>query len=219
MLKIKSEWISEKSLEKRWGLDDLELRQIVIEHRLPAYVESGIGRPRNIWKLSGFYYNPNGFILTVDMSTLLFKMQDIERFEREHGFTPKKTQAATGTILPCPEGTKWQDIKITLIANDMVRIKTPQGEDQFTHTELQMGKETGMLWSLLKLFAQKKGFISRENVKYDRRLPDNARLLNKHLKKLFQINESIYLYHYKVKRAYITRIKFDDETYKETPHL
>ena len=118
-------------------------------------------------------------------------------------------------ILTCKSGTTWKDITMTLIANDTLRIKTPQGEGRFTYHELGMSdKRTGdkptMLWALLKLFAEKKGFISSQNVEYDPKLPDTAKRLNKHLQGLFGIQDSIYQAHYRKEKGYRTKIKFSD---------
>ncbi len=120
------------------------------------------------------------------------------------------------TVFPCKPGTKWENITITLVANDMVRIKTPQGEGRFTYHELGLSdKRKGdepkkALWGLFKLFAEKNNFISRENIEYDPMLPDTAKRLNAHLKKLFGIQDSIYKGHYKKEGGYRTKIKFSD---------
>ena len=121
-------------------------------------------------------------------------------------------------VFPCP-GASWEDVTITLVANDMVTVKTPQGKGRFTYHALGMqdrrkGDQPGALWALFKLFAQNKGYITRQSIEYDRTLTDTANRLNAHLKKVFKINERIYTGHYKKEKGYKTRIKFYDRTYR-----
>jgi len=121
-------------------------------------------------------------------------------------------------VFPCKRGTKWEDITITLIVNDTVRIETPQGEGRFTYHDLGMkdkrkGNQPTILWELVRLFAKNNGFISSQNPNYDPKLPDTAKRLNYHLQKHFGINESIYTGHYKKEKGYRTKIKFYDRTF------
>ena len=121
-------------------------------------------------------------------------------------------------LFTCGSGTKWDAVTITLVADDTVRITTPKTKKRYTYHELGMNDKRSadrptMLWELLKLFAQRTGVIHSENVKYDPKLPDTAKRLNNHLKNLFGIDESIYRGHYRKEKAYITKIKFEDETH------
>jgi hypothetical protein len=113
--------------------------------------------------------------------------------------------------------TQWKDIKITLLYDETVRIKTPDWEEPFDFSGLGIShkrnpKKATRLWTLLKLFAQNAGFISRDNPDYDRTLPDTAKALNKRFKELFGINDSIYQGHYKKEKGYRTKIFFSDQT-------
>lgn len=113
--------------------------------------------------------------------------------------------------------TKWEDIKITLIDNNTVRIETPKVNSLFSYHELGMsdkrdGSKPTQIWLLLKSFAKFTGRIDSETGRYNPKRPDIAKRLNKHLKDLFGIKESIYKYHYKKHKAYITRIIFNDQT-------
>jgi hypothetical protein len=47
-------------------------------------------------------------------------------------------------------------------------------------------------------------------IDYYKKLPDYTTRLNKHLQKIFGINDSIFKYHYKKYKAYITKIVFSD---------
>jgi hypothetical protein len=126
----------------------------------------------------------------------------------------------------------WKDIKITLIAHDMVRIKFPKTEKRFTYHELGMSdKRTGnkpkLIWILLELFAKYNGRLDSDieesvkrhlwqtyNFNYEENLPNLTKRLNAHMKKFFGIDESIFRYHYRKEKGYSTRfeIKTDMES-------
>ena len=118
-------------------------------------------------------------------------------------------------LLPCPKGTQWENIKITLIADDTVRIKTPQGEERFTYSELgfsdkRKGDSPTVLWVQLTEFAKHKGIISGKDSKYIKQLPIIAKRLNKHLQELFGLPDTIYKAHYRKYHKYETKIQFQD---------
>jgi hypothetical protein len=123
-------------------------------------------------------------------------------------------------LLPCREGTKWEEVSITLVSNEMVRIKTPGGKDHFTYHQLGLqdkrrGDRHTMLWLWLKLFAVSEGFISSKTLpRYDPKLPDVAKRLNKKLQEVFGIQDSIYTGHFKRENGYRTKIKFENQTYE-----
>jgi hypothetical protein len=139
----------------------------------------------------------------------VFREDNISEFEKE------------SNAFPCKPGTEWKDVKITLIDNNTVRIKTPQGNGLFTYHNLEMadkrlGDKPIKVWSTLKLFATNQGIIPPKNHDYRKSLikalPGKAKHLNSHLKKLFGIEESIFKYHYKTHKRYETRIFFSDQT-------
>jgi len=135
--------------------------------------------------------------------------------------TTKAFLKKTPPIFPHEPGTKWDDIKITLIANDTVRIETPQGTGRYTYHELGMsdkrlGDKPKEVWETLKLFARDQGIFPQENKKVnEKNLVEKAKHLNAHLKKLFGIKESIFKYHYNKHKRYETRIFFSDQTISE----
>ena len=151
------------------------------------------------------------------MERCYFAVNDVEALQDK----PQKKK----NRFNCSPGTKWEDIKITLISDsrddsyrDAVRIKTPDWEERYTYAELGLsdkrkGDEPTNLWILLKTFAINNGFISRSNTDYDPHLPETAKRLNAHLKKLFGIDESIYVAHYKKEKAYRTKIQFSNQTF------
>ena len=150
-----------------------------------------------------------------DLEKCNFAVNDVETLkEKTH---QRKGQGVKKSIVNCKAGTRWEDIKITLIADDTVSIITPEIKERFKYSELGLsdkrkGDQPIVLWTLLKLFAENKGFISRSNPKYDPKLPDWAKRLNMHLKGLFGINESIYTGHYKKEKGYRARINFSNQT-------
>ena len=160
-------------------------------------------------------------VLELEEEGVLFlddNLNDIQRWRElyrgaKQGKSDKKNRA-----FPCEPGTRWEDITIILVADDTVRIKTPNAEGPFTYHELRMndkrsGDRPTMVWELLKLFAKSEGFISSQSNRYDSKLPDTAKRLNKHLKQLFGIDRSIYRGHYKKENGYRTRITFHDQTF------
>jgi hypothetical protein len=123
-------------------------------------------------------------------------------------------------VIPCDSGTKWEDIKITLVddQDNIVRIKTPKGERPHSCHSLGLidnrfkeGKPSA-LWMLLKTLCKNQGILSRENQEYDRVLPVTASKLNKHLQKIFEIEDSIFDGHYKKKHSYRSKIMFSDSS-------
>lgn len=102
------------------------------------------------------------------------------------------------------------------MTEDMVKIKTPKGEDRVTYHRLEMedgrgGGQPTKVWIFLKILAKNQGFISSKT-KYDPTIPDTAKRFNKHMKTLFGINESVFKGHYKKEKGYKTKIMFSDQT-------
>ncbi len=154
-------------------------------------------------------YNPEN-VFGIEKKIKLIKTTQTHE---ESGETKPITEA-----FPCNPGTKWEDIKITLTANNKVRIETPQGKGHFTYYKLGMsdgraGDKPTVLWHLFKIFAKNKGYITGKAGQYYKNLPDTAKRLNRHLKNLFGIDDSIFKCHYKKHKAYITKIIFNDQTY------
>jgi len=147
----------------------------------------------------------------------LFKMDDILEFEKEHPqFLRETKQILEKTVFPCKPGTKWEDITIILVADDMIRVKTPQGEGLFTYHKLgfadqRKGDKPTMLWTLLQEFAKGRGRISRaEKAEYISQLPSTAKRLDKHLQKVFRIKDRIYKDHYKTEKGYTLKLTILD---------
>jgi len=178
-------------------------------------IKSEISNINRSWK--GFELPESGATEILNYIVDSFYLK--EEVRKQQRSSEKRVEANTEkAIFLCNPGTKWEDITIILTADNMVRIKMPQAENLFTYHELEMkdkrkGDQPTMLWELLKLFAKNNGFISSQNPKYDPKLPETAKRLNYHLKKLFGIDESIYTGHYKKEKGYRTRINFYNRTF------
>jgi hypothetical protein len=126
---------------------------------------------------------------------------------------------AAKRLLPCKWGTKWADIAITLISDDMVLIRTPEGHGRFTYHKLGFENRTKgdtpiAIWETLKMFC-KLGDISGSKFHgYDPKLVKKISLLNKHLQKLFGIKANFTL-HFKKAKGYKSEIIFRDETFEQ----
>ncbi|UCC39350.1 MAG: hypothetical protein JSV96_16375 [Candidatus Aminicenantes bacterium] len=156
-------------------------------------------------------------IIIKSLVNSLYLLPFVERFEKEHlELLKENEQISEETVFPCKPGTRWEDITIILLADDMVRLKTPQGEGRFTYHQLGFADKRKsdaptQLWDLLKAFAMVQGRIVRsEEAEYHPWLPDKTKRLNKHLQKVFGINERIYKSHYKVEKGYVTRFRILD---------
>lgn len=129
---------------------------------------------------------------------------------------------------PCKPGAKWDDIKIKLISNEIVWIETPQKKGRYSYHDLRMvdkksKEKPTKIWEILKLLAMYNGrldsnipesakriLLNEFGIDYRNKLPEYTKRLNKHFKELFGIDDSIFKYHYKKHKAYITKIDFQD---------
>lgn len=136
----------------------------------------------------------------------VFREDNISEFEKE------------SNVFPCKPGTEWKAVKITLVANDTVRIETPQGKGRYSYHKLGMtdgrvGDKPKEVWETLKLLLKNQGIFPQDNQKVnEKNLVEKAKHLNSHLKKLFGIKESIFKDYYKKHKRYETRIIFSDKT-------
>lgn len=124
---------------------------------------------------------------------------------------------ADGLPFPCDPGTAWEHVTFILKTDELVYVKTPKGEARVRYDLLGFAdKRSGddpnkTTWPLFTVLARFGGEISSKSSHYKRELPDHARLLNKHLKSLFEINESIFTAHYRKEKRYKTRFSISDQ--------
>jgi hypothetical protein len=102
-------------------------------------------------------------------------------------------------VFPCSSQTKWDEIEMALLpAGDKFMIKTPLGRGYYDHMDFKLydertrNKKPSNLWVFLVLLAKGNGFVSLDGVQDFETLSSNAKRLDKHLKQLFGIKESIY---------------------------
>lgn len=197
-------------VKEKLKTDTFNLTKWISDGSLPAYFASD---PRPIHLLiQEEPYNREYYLHETNIIKAAIKLSDLKEFQTAIGSTPKSEG-----ILRCKPGTKWEEIKITLIEEDAVRINTPSGEGRFSYHQLGFSDKRKLntptvLWPLVKRFAENQGEVSAGNSSYSKNLQDTAKRLNKHLQDLFGIHESIYVGSYKKERAYRTRIFFSDKT-------
>jgi len=151
-----------------------------------------------------------------------FKKDDVIQYEANNGLSMEKSKKQDNlsakkslSLFPCVPGTKWEDITITLISYDQVKIKTPSGEERYSYAEIGMASKKNTetkkrIWKVFMLFAIKNRIIDIDTIqKVEHTFQGSGKQdpyqifitatkeLNKHLKDLFGIEDSIYVGHYK----------------------
>ena len=201
---------------ERWNIDAYELLQIMKEKELMPL--GSFNTQVEVARLYSSEDVPKNYEQLLESLQLPWSF--VEEYEAKYGLGSRQipsSKISDQKPFPCNPVTKWEEVKITLIENETVRIETPQGSDRFSYHELGMsdkrsGNKPTMLWALFKLFAKNQGDISPTNDEYVPKLPDTAKRLNKHLQNLFKIPESIFTDHYKSLKGYKTKILFSDQT-------
>ncbi|MEA1947001.1 MAG: hypothetical protein U9N83_06825 [Thermodesulfobacteriota bacterium] len=127
-------------------------------------------------------------------SWILFSRTGKENTIKEKMIEQDKTK-----VFPCNPETKWDQIEMALLpAGDKFMVKTPLGRGYYDHIDLKFhdkrtkSKRPISLWHFLKQLANMKGFFPLTDVQNFEKLSSNAKRLDKHLKKHFEIKESIY---------------------------
>jgi len=142
----------------------------------------------------------------IEAEKWLFKTADVLAFEKKHGLerVEKHTQSdplepVSKAVFPCDPRTKWGQIEMALMpAGDKFMVKTPLGHGYYDHIDLKLhndkmkSKKPNSLWYFLETLANMNGFLSTKGVQNFEKISSDAKRLNKHLKQLFGINESIY---------------------------
>ncbi len=142
--------------------------------------------------------------IVLELEDAFFKKDDVNRFvkEKEVAKTIQKEKTSKqdkAKVFPCRAGMKWDEIEIALLpAEDKFMVKTPHGHGYYDHLDLELyhhrakSSKPITLWHFLKQLADMNGFFPLEGVQNFEKLSSNAKRLNKHLQKLFEIKESIY---------------------------
>ncbi len=124
-------------------------------------------------------------------------------------------------FLPCPDGTTWKQIEMTLVDNDTVRVKAPHGQTNLNYSELGMRDKRKtdspiLAWALLqKCFAPGGGRVSPHDMERPMsNLVKAAESLNRHLREAFGIQDSIFEAHYRRNHEYKLKFTIRDRTFK-----
>jgi len=201
-----------------WAFGTLKRPECTLEPPYPLYSgEDVAGHPINCLRdLEPYETRKDSHLIKLDELKSFFEEQDIPL---PASLFPEA--AGPNLIFPCQPGTEWNDIKITITSHSTARITTPSGTKGFSYHELgfkNIIKEDSpnKLWGSLLLFAKCEGRVDGKVLKtLDQKdvnkFMDRTRHLNKKLKELFGIYDSIYLGHYKRHKAYITRFKIEDK--------
>jgi hypothetical protein len=147
----------------------------------------------------------------------IFKIDDVLKFDKEFKQKKKKEKNVTNNknVYQCLPGTEWKDVIITFVENDVVRIETPRGDGRYSYHELGMSDKRGgnkpiKIWHLLQVFARLSGRIGSGTGESVDDLPNLTKRLNRHFKNLFEIDDSIYLSHYRKSHEYVTKFEIND---------
>jgi hypothetical protein len=132
--------------------------------------------------------------IVLRLENAFFKKEDVKTIQNN-----KTTEQDKTKVFPCNPGTKWDQIEIALLpAGEKFFVKTPIGRGYFDHIDLELfdrrkkSSEPLLSWGFLIQLAKKDGFFPLEGVQRFEQLASNAKELNKRLKKVFRINNSIY---------------------------
>jgi len=236
---IKKIWYTGYELEKRWSISEVDLIHYLITEDLKAYPDV-ISEPYSKEDVKRLVQNYRNYPWAYEHGPweLLFSADNVLEFEKKYdlellndGLNKKdlpiddiQRGAAEQhhKVFPCDPGTKWKDIKITLISHDAVTIETPNGSGRYHFSELSMkdrrkGDIPTMLWELLMYFCRYSGRISSET-SVDRifslRFRNLSKLisdLNKKLQNVFEIDERFY-HKYNKKDGWVAKCIFNDNT-------
>ncbi len=143
---------------------------------------------------------------------LWFKREDVLNF------TETNHNKSSGPF-PCRPGTQWQEVSITLVDFETVRVAMPGCKARFTYHELKMAnkktKKPILIWYLMAALTQYSGRIDKHtpiDVELKDRLTSLTKRLNSHMQDLFGIKDSIYKDYYNKHKEYAAKIEFNDET-------
>jgi hypothetical protein len=154
---------------------------------------------------------------------------------------PREKEEAPRTIIPCRPGTRWEDIHITAISNQSVKIGTPEGEERLTYGK--MGFSDGRnpdqptrLWKLLLAFCANQGGLSDSDLDdfknpykdvsdLDNRLQESFGIERSFLldkgsrKKLWELRKKLFFDKERPQmERYISAIKFSDKRAVTDPY-
>lgn len=120
-------------------------------------------------------------------------------------------------FLPVKPGTKWEDIRISLIENDTIEIFVKDKSQKFRFNELNFkdkrkaNKPKATWWVLVRLIKEN-GFVDRNSENFDPKFTDEIKRFKVHMKDLFGIKD-VLMPHYKKNFNYKVNFKTQDKTH------
>ncbi|MGD8389839.1 MAG: hypothetical protein PVG49_22015 [Desulfobacteraceae bacterium] len=126
------------------------------------------------------------------------------------------------SILRCPPGTEWKEIKFTLLSHEMIFVETPAGAGRFTYHELGLsdkrkGDQALAAWTVLGKLCIGHGSASAQDIKatvQKKSEPkDIIRRLNDKLQGLFGIQGERAVTWDRESRGYKSRIFLSNKTH------
>ena len=217
-------WIDGNRLLACAELTNLELKAMLQEGSLRGYKTDGaLYSPYfDFYSVEALrFYLMDIFELETEGRLHLGDSWDIQCWRKLYRKDKEEQNEKRKAPFPCPPGTEWNEVWLTLVDEDTVRIETPGGKGRFTYHELGMKNKRGRnkegddrtaLWTTLKALCKCRGEISSDTPMHDRRPSRNMHDLNKHMQKLFGIEDSIFIDHYKRAKGYHTKVRLSDQT-------
>ena len=125
--------------------------------------------------------------------------------------------AQATNVIPAPQGTRREDVTISLISNDTIKISIKGQTGRFHFSKMgfsdgRKGDKPTVLWILLMTLIKEQGELSSEGGEFQQQLISNASRLNTHMKNIFCIEQNIFP-HYKIQKCYKAAFQVSDKTY------
>ena len=140
--------------------------------------------------------------------------QDI-KMEQGEKITPSQKHKLS---FPLPPGTIWENVTIIQLPSKSFQIAVSGDSETFTLSQLDLvnkrNRKPSALGVLFIALCVWRGEIPSE--KFEEKYLYQTSQLNNHLQKLFGINDSIFVGHYKKIGAWKTKIVFSDRYYQSS---
>ena len=119
-------------------------------------------------------------------------------------------------LIPAPQGTRWEDVTITLIANDSLEVSIKGQKERLSYHELgfsdkRRGDGPNNLWKFFIILIKYDGEINPSSGVFHMTSASDASRFNKHMQSIFGIIQSVFP-HYKEVKAYRAIFNTSDRT-------
>jgi hypothetical protein len=156
----------------------------------------GLFKKKRMKNSQKYFYELPVFLALVNWE---YAETDINKDTGKTNNIQKEAPEQRHKVFPCKPGTKWDEIEMALLpAEDKFMVKAPLEHGYYDHIDLKLhnqkakSKKPISLWYFLKQLAKMNGFFPLKGIQDFEKISSDAKRLNKHLKQLFGINESIY---------------------------